>query len=299
MGAIDAFTRTFSLILKNKRLYILTLIMALVLAPIASYLISNEIGTLPVFNQTYNQNNTVGGVIIEEHGATVGEKTGAILDLLKRLAIYGIIALVVGSIFEYAVTKGLLLEPEEKVSLGRLMIEGLRHFPGVVVVNIVYGLLVLVFIGISAIPIVIGALTLPAGAVLILIGLLLLIFVTAFVVGLSSLAIPAYVKNGSIGGAFEGIGLAFRNVLSSAGFGFLLMVGVFAVSIASSPITFVVHYTVSGDIAAYVSAFLQAPFDALMSLFLWAGGVAFYTELKKKEELKKVDEELAELGIEI
>ena len=298
MGAIEAFTRTFSLLLKNKRLYILTLIMALVLAPIAAYLVPSDVGNLPIFNQSYVQNNTT-GIIIEEHGATVGEDTTVILELLKRLAVYVMIALVISSIFEYAVTKGLLLEPEEKESLGRLLLDGLKHFPGVIIVNLVYTLLVLVVIGISAIPIVIGAMTLPAGAILILIGLLLLVFIAAFAVGLSSLAIPAYVKNGSIGGAFEGFGLAFRNVLSSTGFGFLLMIGVFAISLASSPLSFLVHYTVPGELAPYVSALLQAPFDALMSLFLWTGGVAFYTELKKKEELEKVDEELAELGIEI
>jgi len=298
MGAMDAFTRTFSLILKNKRLYLLTLIMALVLAPVSAYFIPDDLGNLPLFNQTYTQNNST-GVIIEEHGAGVGEDTAAVMNLLKRVALYGIIALILSSIFEYAVTEGLLLGPEENASLGRLLIDGLKHFPGVIIVNLIYMLFVLIFIGISAVPIVVGAMTLPAGSVLIVLGIFLLLFVMAFVVGLSSLAIPAYVKNGSISGAFEGFGLAFRNVLSSAGFGLLLIVGLFVISMAASPITLLVHYVVSGDTAAYLSAFLQAPFDALIYLFVWAGGVAFYTELKKKEELEKLDEELTELGIEL
>ena len=298
MGSIEAFTEAFSLLLRNKRLYLLTLIMALIMAPIAAYFVPNDLGNLPIFNGTYIQNNT-SGVIIEEHGATVGDETALILELLKGLAIYGLIAIVLSSIFEYAVTKGLMAESEEELPLGRLVLEGIKHFPGVIVVNVVYTLVVLVFIGIPFIPVAVGLMTLPAGAVLILLGLLLLIFTAAFAVGLSSLAIPAYVKNGSIGGAFEGFGLAFRNVLSSFGFGLLLGIGVFAISLVSSPIAFIVHYTVPEAMAPYVSAFLQAPFEALISLFIWAGGVAFYRELKKKEELEKIDEELAELGIEI
>ncbi|MCD6373514.1 MAG: hypothetical protein J7L37_08245 [Thermococcus sp.] len=298
MGAMEAFSRTFSLLLKNKRLYMLVLIMTLLLAPLEAYLVPADVEDFSVFNQSYLEGNT-SGIIVEEHGATVEDETAALMELLKKLALYGLIVLVVSSIFEYAVTKGLFIEPEESGPLGGLLLDGVKHFPGVIIVNLVYTLLTLAFVGVSTLPIVIGIITLPVGAVLILVGLLLLIFVGAFAVGLSSLAIPAYVKNESIGGAFEGFGLAFRNVLSTAGFGFLLMLGIFAISLAISPIAFIVHYTVPGEIAPYISALLQAPLEALMYMFMWTGGVAFYTELKKKEELEKVDEELAELGIEL
>jgi len=296
MGAIDAFTNAFSLVLKNKRLYLLVLAMSLMMAPLGAYLIPSDIGY--EYNQTSMQK---GNVIIEEYGTPIGEdEIGMIMELLKGLAIYSVIAIIVGAIFEYGVTKGIFMHIKgEEYSLTDILMDGLRHFPGVILINFVYGLIMIVFIALAAIPIALGAVLMPAGIVLVFLGLLLMLFVLAFTVGLSALAIPFYVDRGSIGAAFEAFGVAFRNVISTTGFGVLLGVGVVAIMMVTSPIAFVTQMALPENIAPYVSAFLQTPFDALLYLFLWAAGVAFYKEIQRMEELKKVDEELRELGIEV
>ncbi|NJE09918.1 hypothetical protein [Thermococcus sp. MAR1] len=296
MGAVDAFTNAFSLVLKNKRLYLLVLLMSFMMAPLGAYLIPGEV------NYEYNQTSIQkGNVIIEEYGTPIGgTEMEVLMDLLKGLAVYSLIALIVGAIFEYGVTKGIFMHLKgEEYSLGGLLIEGLKHFPGVILVNFVYGIIMLVFIGVVTIPIVLGVVLAPAGIVLVLIGLLMMLVVLAFTVGLSSLAIPFYVEGGSIGAAFEAFGLAFRNVRSTVGFGALLGVGTIAIMMVASPIAFVTQIAIPENIAPYVSAFLQAPFDALLYVFIWTAGVAFYRELQRMEELKKVDEELLELGIEV
>ncbi|NJE06391.1 hypothetical protein E3E36_09590 [Thermococcus sp. M36] len=296
MGAVDAFVRTFSLILENKKLYLLALILALILAPIGAYLIPNE---MPYeYNQTTMQK---GNVIIEEYGSPInGEDMGLFIQLMKGLAAYLLISVILSSIFEYGVVKGALsyLAGEER-SLGELIIAGIRHFPGVLLINVIYSLIALVFIGVAFLPIVAGILTLPVGGILIFIGIAITVFVAAIVTSLSAISIPLYVDRGSIGAAFEAFGRVFKNLLSSVGFGFLMWVGVVGIAMISAPIGFVTETFLTSGIGAYISGFLQAPFNALLYTFMWVAGVAFYRELQRTEELKKVDEELAELGIEV
>lgn len=64
MGAIEAFTRTFSIILKNRNLYFLTLILALILAPLGAYTIP---GGIPFENNATATHS--GNVIFEEYGS--------------------------------------------------------------------------------------------------------------------------------------------------------------------------------------------------------------------------------------
>jgi hypothetical protein len=296
MGAIDAFVKTFSLILENKRLYLLSLIMALILAPIGAYLIPNEL--------TYSYNQTTmqkGNVIMEEYGGpSEDELMDLFTQLMKGLAVYLPIAMVLSSIVEYGVVKGALAHlAGEELPLGELLREGVKHFIGVFAINLIYSLIALTFIGVGFIPIAVGVMTLPAGGVLIFIGFILLIFTAALVTSLSALAVPLYADKGKVGAAFEAFGLVFGNLLSSVGFGFLMWVGIIGVGMISAPIAFVTDAFLNQGAGVYVSALLQAPFNALLYVFLWVAGVAFYKELQRMEELKKVDEELAEMGIEI
>ncbi|HDZ35472.1 MAG TPA: hypothetical protein ENH81_00970 [Thermococcus sp.] len=296
MGATDAFVKTFSIVLANKRLYLIILAMTLIMTPLAVYLMPSN------FDYTYNQTSTQeGNVIVEEYGTPLTEEDiDTIIGALKGLVIYLPIAVVISSIVQYGITKGILAYLNgEAYSLGELLVDGLKHFPGVLVINLIYGLIMLVFIGIAAVPIVLGAMFLPAGAVLILLGVVLLFLVLAFTAGLSSIVIPIYADRGNIGAAFEAFSLAFRNIASTIGFGALLILAAMGIAIIAGIPATIIQLTLPENTAPYVSAFVEAPFDALLYLFLWAGGVAFYRELQKMEELKKVDEELMELGIEI
>ncbi len=206
MGAIDAFTRTFSIVIENKRLYLLALIMSLVLAPpIGAYLIPSDLsGSV---TQGHNVSSTRNGsVIIEEYGTSLGgEEMKDFVELLEGLAVYFVIALILGAVFEYGGHEGgscwdLAVRG---YSLGDLLVEGVKHSPAVILINLVYGLVMLAFVGIAAIPMVIGAFLMPTGAVLIFLGLPpLMLVVVFFTTGLSSLAVPPlYVdRGGKVGG---------------------------------------------------------------------------------------------------
>ncbi|CAD5243870.1 DUF4013 domain-containing protein [Thermococcus camini] len=296
MGAVDAFVRTFSLIMEAKRLYIPALIFALLLAPVAAYLLPGE----PSFEITPNQ-TTSGDVMIEQYGGDVEEEfLDYLTQLGKAFAVMTLISTIIGSIVQYAITKGTLLHESGKdYSLGELLIDGLKHLPGVVIIELIFMVVAISLAAVALIPAVLGALFLPWGAVLVLIGVLLLLAVLAITTSLTAIAIPLYADKGRISAAFEAFGMIFGNALSSLAFGVLLWVGVIAITMVTGPLSFAAEVILPAGIASYVSQFIQAPFNALLMEFLCVGGVVFYLEIQKMEELKKVDKELMELGIEI
>ncbi|ANF23075.1 hypothetical protein [Thermococcus piezophilus] len=297
MGAIDAFSRTFSIVLANKKLYLFVLIMTLILAPLSVYVIPQD------FEYTYNQTSIQrGDVIVVEYGTPIAEDEAEVMvKLLAGLAVYFLVSVLLSSAFQYGTTKGVLQYLKgEDYSLEELLKDGFKHFPGVLAINIVFGLIVAVFIVIAIIPIGVGALIgLPVGWILIFLGVLLFFAVLAFSIGLTSLPVPLYVERKNLGAAFEAFGLVFRNVFSTIGFGVLMTIAVMGIVIIASPLAFIIQLTVPENITPYVSAFVQAPLDALMYLFLWTGGVAFYKELQRMEDIKKVDAELEDLGLEL
>ena len=296
MGAVDAFVRTFTIMLAAKRLYLLALILALIMAPISAYLIPS---TPPQLG--YNESFRNGSVIVEEYGAPSEEEiVGIIEEFAKAMAIILVLSLLLGSVFQYAITKGALLHIEDKeYSLPALLLSGLRHLPGVLVINLVFSVVSLALIGVSLVPVFVGILKLPWGLILVFIGLVLTLTIAAVVSSLGAIPVPIYAEKDSVGAAFEAFGLVFNNLLSSMGFGFLLWVGIIGITVISSPIAFIVSVIAPENVAPYVSGLLQAPFSALLYEFMWVAGVAFYKELQKKEELKKVDEELMGLGVEV
>ncbi|NJE01821.1 DUF4013 domain-containing protein [Thermococcus sp. JdF3] len=296
MGAIDAFVRTFSLMMEAKRLYIPALIFALLLAPVAAYLLPSE----PSFEITPNQ-TTSGDVMIEQYGGDVEEEfLDYLTQLGKALAALTAVSIILGSVVQYAITKGVLLhETGKDYSLGELLIDGLKHLPGVVIIELIFTVVAIALAAVALIPAALGTLFLPWGAVLVLIGILLLLAILAITTSLTAIAIPLYADKGRISAAFEAFGMIFGNAPSSLAFGVLLWVGVIAMTMIAGSLGFVVEVILPAGIASYASQFLQAPFNALLMEFLYVGGVAFYREIQKMEELKKVDEELMELGIEI
>lgn len=294
MGAVEAFTETFSIMLKEKRLYVLTLVLTLILAPLGAYVMPKDVH--------FDANRTVthhGGVIVEEYGSpSESELIPFFKDFLKKAIPYVILAIVLSTIFEYGVVRGAVdyLDGRES-SLSELLLEGVKRFPALFTISFLFLLITLALIGVPLAVMAAGILTLPPGAVLVILGVLLLIPVAAFTTAMATLPVAIYASGGSFGSAFEAIHLSFRNVKTSLGFGFLLWVGVIGISMVSAPISLLTQLFAPDSYAPYISALLQAPFTALLYEFLWIAGVPFYRELRKKEELKKVDEELAELGI--
>lgn len=189
----------------------------------------------------------------------------------------------VASVFEYSVVKGALLHMKEKDTKPvALLGEGFRRFPQVFIIGVVYATIGFAVLLVSFIPVGVGLMTLPGGAVLVFVGLVLILVLGAFVIGLSLTPVPAYVDRERLGAVFEVMGMCTKNVLTTIGFGFLVMVAVLGVSAVSGPIAFLTQTFVGGKTGYYVSALLQAPFTALLYEFLWVSGAAFYEELKKR-----------------
>ncbi len=296
MGAIDAFARIFSIMVEAKRLYIPALILSLLLAPVAAYLLPSE----PSFDTSFNQTHS-GSVIMEQYGEDVEEElTDFLIQLGRAFAILMAISVVVGSIVQYGITKGALLhELGEDYSIGELLIDGLNHLPGVIAIEFLFMAVAVALASVALIPVVLGLFFLPWGMVLVLIGFLLLLGVLAIATSLTAVSIPIYADKGRIGAVFSAFGLVFGNITPSIAFGILLWVGIMVVSMIAGSIGFVADFVFPKSIAAYASQFLQAPLNALMFEFLTVGGVTFYRELQRMEELKKVDEELIELGVNV
>ncbi|MBP1912761.1 hypothetical protein [Thermococcus stetteri] len=293
MGAFEAFSQTITILTRAKKLYLLALILALLAAPFQAYLAPTDFKVLE--NQT---SVTQGNVIMEEHGLS-SEQVSEVMNSMKKIGELFVVLLVLGSLFQYGIVKGALAyEGGGEVSLAGLIKESILHFPGVLLINLFYGFIGLVFIVVSMIPIGIGLLTLPTGGVLVLLGFGLVVLTAAMLTTMSVLAVPMYADRGSIGAAFEALGAVLRNLISSVGFGFLLWIGVLVIGFVSASVS-LLSLAFPENIANYVSAFLGAPFEALTYELMWIGGVAFYKELQKKEELKRFEEEMKELGIEL
>ena len=296
MGAVDAFSKTFTLVIQNKKLYLLPLMMSLILAPLSAYMLDNN----PLLQNTILQANQThsGDVIIEEHGS-LAEETAVAGKFLRILAVYAVVALILSSIFQYSVIKGVitsLTEPEYPLS--GLVIEGLKHFPGVLILNFIFTLIALLLAVLPILLLGLGVISGGAGLILVLLGLLLLVLVAVLSVSLTVLPVPIYVERGSLGSAFEALSLIFSNLKTSMAFGLLTFIVLIAIEVAAAPIAMVTQAAASKEVAAYISALAQAPLDALLYFFIWAAGVALYKELKRMEDLKKVDRELDELGLE-
>ncbi|WP_297070373.1 hypothetical protein [Thermococcus sp.] len=295
MGAMSAFSKTFTLVTRNKKLYILPLIMSLILAPLSAYMLSNSPflqSNTPKSSQTHS-----GNVIIEEHGSLTSE-TAIKGGLLRILAMYAVVALLLASIFQYSVVKGILKSlTESEYSLSGVMVDGLRHFPGVLVLNFIFTLIAFLLVTLPILLVGLGAMAGNAGLILVVLGLLLIVLVGILSVSLTVLPVPIYAERGSLGSAFDALSLIFSNIRTIMAFGFLVLLVLVAIEIAATPIAVITQITASRG-AVYISALAQAPLDALLYFFMWTAGVALYKELKRMEDLKKVDRELDELGLE-
>ena len=290
MGAVESFARTFSILLESRRLYLLALILALLLAPLEAQLLLTG---LPA-----GGDESVTGNILVEHYGSPGVEGAHPHEFLKNMGLYMVIAFVLSSIFQYGIVKGALEHLRGgEIRLSGLILEGIRRSPGVIAVNLLYTVVALLLIGVALVPIGVGLMTLPAGAILLVVGFILLIPLGALATVLSLLAVPIYVEKGHIGASFKAINLVLGSVLQSIGFGLLVWAGILGISVASSPLSFLSTLIFSGKTGAYVSAFLQTPLNALLYEFLWVAGVSFYVELRKRDEPEEGKE--GSIGVEM
>ncbi|WP_297499412.1 hypothetical protein [Thermococcus sp.] len=274
MGAIHAFSAAFSLVSGEKKVYAVILVAVLILIPLGTVLgLSSSEG--PAFKETQ-----MGNVTFEEYGAR--ELGNTLLENLRNLLIYSLITLVLFSSIQYGVTKAyILFSRGEEYSMGELLFEGLKHFPGVIAVNIL-GYLSLTLI--SAVPIgiiIAGAIAGEKGTIMALIGMLLFLAIIPFGIAFSAMLVPAYIEEGSVGAFLTALELALKNILSSMGLGILLLLLLLGVSVVVTPLLVLGYAAMPGNTA--LASVVIAPFDAFMVAFIWASGVVLYTDVREKE----------------
>ncbi|GAB6135629.1 hypothetical protein JCM16307_11780 [Thermococcus prieurii] len=276
MGALDAFSKAFSLVAENKRVYVLVLV-AFIAVSLLSLLLPSQAGELPI-KEHFSSN-----VIFEEYGTTHTSSTALIHDLkVSLLELF--IAVVVLSLVEYSVVKAYFLSLEdEEYSLLELLTEAVPRIPAVIVVNILTYITALLVAAIPFVLLLVGAATLNLPIAFL--GLLLFFAILPVILTFFVLVVPAYVETGSIGAFVEALGLTFRRLPSSFGYGVLIILLGFAVAIAMTPIILPLMMTTANPVIIDLAG---APFDAFLVCFLWAGGVLLYRDFKgikgRKEE---------------
>ena len=294
MGAIDAFSKTITMITSHRNLLLLIMIFTLTVAPISAYLVGNA--PQISMNQTQTTQRQ-GNVIFEEHGATFPEEDlNALKEFLPRLLIYALIVSLLMAAAQYAVIKGAHMAVNgEEYSLTGLISDGFRHLLQVFIINLIFGIIALTVMVLPLmlilIPIATGALSSAGGIVIFGVFLVIIVelFVVVFMMGLLSMTVPLYVVKGSIGATFEAFSLAFRNIFSTFGFGALLMIGVLVISMMMAPFSMIVAVAFHGWAGTLISAIVEAPFQAVIYAILWIGGLELYLELEKKKGLEEVD----------
>ncbi|NJE55218.1 hypothetical protein E3E28_08370 [Thermococcus sp. 21S9] len=274
MGALDAFSKAFSLVAENKRVYFLVLVAFIVVA-FLGFLFPSQTSGLPV------KEHLSSNVLFEEYGTT--SKTTLIHELeLSLLKLF--ITILVLSLVEYSAVKAYFLSADgEEYSLKELIIEALPKIPGVIIVNILAYLTALLVAVVPVGIIILGAVFLSAGVALL--GVFLLFAMIPVLLTFFAIVVPAYVETGNIGAFVEALRLTFRRLPSSFGYGVLIILLGFAVAIAMTPIILPLTMTTANPVIIDLAG---APFDAFLVCFLWAGGVLLYRNFKgikgRKEE---------------
>ncbi len=274
MGALDAFSKAFSLVAENKRVYVLVLVVFIAIS-FLGFLFPAQTSGLPL------KEHLSSDVIFEEYGTT--SRTALVHDLeLSLLKLF--ITILALSLVEYSAVKAYFLSAdEEEYSLKELITEALPKIPGVIIVNILAYLTALLVAVVPVGIIILGAVFLSAGVALL--GVFLLFAMIPVLLTFFAIVVPAYVETGDIGAFVEALGLTFRRLPSSFGYGVLIILLGFAVAIAMTPIILPLTMTTVNPVIIDLAG---APFDAFLVCFLWAGGVLLYRDFKgikgRKEE---------------
>ncbi len=266
MGALDAFSKAFSLVAENKGVYLLILLALLVFSAVQLIFPANHpsgIAGTQVF----------GNVIFENYGTVSEENFINSLEVsLLRLLVFVIVL----SFVEYTAVKAYWLSVlGESYSLNSLFGEALSRIPGVILVNILAYLVSILLMIIPLVLILFGAFTMSP--LIFLLGVAIFFALIPVVLTYYPFVVPAYVETGNIGASIGAMGLTFGHLPRAFGYGLLAILFGFALSLLMTP--FVLPLSISGT-NPLVIMLLEAPFKAFFVAFLWAGGTFLYLELR-------------------
>ncbi|GEM_PF-4228867 len=276
MGALDAFSKAFSLVAENKRAYLIVLVAFLLLSVLSFSQFTHS-------NKAIVREKAYPNVLFEEYGTTSASPDSMIHELEASL-LELFITVVVLSLVEYSVIKVYFLSLEdEDYSLLELLLEAVPRIPAVILVNILAYITALLVEAIPLVLLLVGAATLNSPIAFF--GLLLFFAILPVILTFFALVIPAYVESESIGAFVEAFGLTFKNLPSSFGYGVLSFILAFGLALLMAPL--LIPFMLS-NANPLVIAVVEAPLKALFVCLLWAGGVLLYRDFKgikgRKEE---------------
>ncbi|WP_167728544.1 hypothetical protein [Thermococcus sp. 9N3] len=276
MGALDAFSKAFSLVAENKRAYLLVLVALLLLSVLSFSQFTHS-------NEAIVREKAYSNVLFEEYGTT-SASPDALIHELEASLLELFITVIVLSLVEYSVVKAYFLSLEdEDYSLLELLTEAVPRIPAVILVNILAYITALLVAAIPLVLLLVGAATLNLPIAFF--GLLLFFAILPVILTFFVLVVPAYVESEGIGAFVEAFGLTFKNLLSSFGYGVLSFILAFGLALLMAPL--LIPFMLS-NANPLVIAVVEAPFKALFVCFLWVGGVLLYRDFKgikgRKEE---------------
>lgn len=281
MGALDAFSKAFSLVAENRGAYLLVLVVFLALAILNSALFPGiRGGAVP-------REEILPDVVFEKHGMT-HESTDELVRYVEIRLLWILIVAIVLAFVEYSIVRTYFLSLDGKeYSISELIAEALPKIPVMIIVNILAYLTGILVALVPALVMIVGGLTL--NPFLAFFGLVLVLLVIPILITYYPLVVATYVDTGNLGAFIEALGLVFRRLPSSLGYGLLTILLAFGVSIVMAPL--VLPFTLSSEPSVLVISLLEAPFEAFFVCFLLAGGVLLYKEFKGIEEIEERTEE--------
>jgi hypothetical protein len=277
MGALDTFSRAFSVVAENKRLYALVLATLLIAS-----LIGWTLGLASISNEKALEHNVEkrGNVVITEYGSTIPSEDAT---LVVKALLYLLLIVVALSTVQYGVIKGFNRSLSgEEYSLEELLVAGLKHVPGVIILNVMGLLLVLVVVFGFVVILALLALIIPPLAIA---GALLLLVFIPMAITYFTILVPAYVETEKISVFIDAFKLVMKNVRSSIGFGLLLLLLILGVAMVMTPVVAIL--TLASSTNSIVVSLVEAPFTAFIEVFSWAAGLLLYHDFigtKRKEE---------------
>ncbi|USG99789.1 hypothetical protein K1720_09905 [Thermococcus argininiproducens] len=290
VGAVNAFGRAIITITKNLKLLIIPLIVSLLLSPFSAYLFRETSVFENLWGVSGGSNESV---IFEEHGSTISEEVlNEMAEFFRLFLVFMLVSLLLQALSEYAIVKGaLMVEDNQTYSLVDLVYEGIHHVFQVFFVNLLVGIITIIIL-LGPMLLFSALIVLTGSSVLMWLLLLVEFPLILLLVAAGSMAVPIYVMSNSITASLSCFSIAFKNKLSSIGFGAFLVVSGFLLLAVPASFIGLLFLGKSDFTANLISNILQSPFQALIQTLMAIGGLMLYFELTKK--VKSFEEEIME-----